>query len=54
MQSKPLLVTEFASLESKIYLKLNLGVQNEPRGQNRIFWFFQKKCKGTAMQFKKL
>ena len=52
MQSKALLVTLFASLEPKIYLKPNLGVQNEPYGQNRIFLFFLKKCKGTAMNYK--
>ena len=52
MQSKALLVKLFASLEPKIYLKPNLGVQNEPYGQNRIFLFFLKKCKGTAMNYK--
>ena len=54
MHSEALLVTQFAFLDSKIYLKSNLGVQNEPCGQNRNFWFFLKKFEGTAMQFKKL
>ena len=52
MQLKAMLVTQFASLEPKICLKPNLGVQNEPCGRNRIFCFFLKKCKGAAMQFK--
>ena len=52
MQSEALLVTLFASLDSKIYLKPNLGVQNEPCGQNRIVLIFPKECKGTAMQLK--
>ena len=43
----------FAPLASKMYLKPNLGVQNEPCVQNGIFRFLLKKCKGTAMQFKK-
>ena len=54
MHSEALLVTESASLDSKIYLKPNLEVLNEPCGQNRFFLFFLKKFKSTAMQFKKL
>ena len=36
MHSEAMLVTQFPSLDSKIYLKPNLGVENEPYGQNNI------------------
>ena len=42
MHSESLLVTWFASLVSKTYLKPNLGVQNESCGQNNFFFIFPK------------
>ena len=50
MHSEELLVAQFTSLDSKIYLKPNLGVKDEPCVQNRIFFSLIP----IPMQFKKL
>ena len=53
MHSEALLVTRFTSLDSKIYLKPNLGAQKELYGQN-IYIFFLKKFNRTDIHLKTL